>query len=375
MRLDTVTYGPHPKFSYYITYYWEETALNYGNILDDADDSCGFQWQFQKDGTINKVGFYLVEIYGNPDYAFTFVTISGNPTAPLIGKPQLTPTTKAATHYSNSAWQNFDPEVVGSGWTWYDLATPVTVTKGDFAALVITPSGAVVPNAANKIRVNDESPFYNPAAGNFYYYTSWGSDSFEPPAGLQYSDGTIQGFCIISPKWEEYASPEEWGLEFQLPFGATCVGASFGQYPVSTYPDNSPFKVILADSSDGELASLTIDDLDILGAIAGDTVRVGWDTATDPVLDANTTYRLYLKPTSSEPINKWGFQLESETSKSSIPGGTNWKWIERPTPASGWTYLTDHYPLISLELVDLQSGTGGGGGGGTQQNSSYGFIG
>jgi hypothetical protein len=374
MRLDTVTYGPHPKFNYYISYYWESTSLAYGNILDDADDSCGMQWQFQKTGTISGIGFYLTDVQGNPDYAFTFVTISGTPTASLDPKPQLTPSTKVAEHYSNADWQNFHPDVDGVGWTWHDLNTQVNVTKGDFAAFVITPSGAVTPNASNKIRVNDESPFGNQAGGNYWYYTSWGRDDWEPPAGLKYTDGTIQGFCITSPKWEEYVSPVEWGLEFQLPVGATCVGAVFGQYPVDTYPDNSPFKVILADSSDSELASATVDDLDLFGAIDGSNIRLGWDTTTDPVLAADTSYRLYIKPTSSEPVNKWGFQLESEAAKASLPGGTNWKWIERPAPASGWTYKADHYPLISLELVDLQGGTGGSPGGGGEGGAAFGFI-
>ena len=54
-----------------------------------------------------------------------------------------------------------------------------------------------------------------------------------------------------------------------------------------------------------------------------------------------------------------------------MPGGTNWKMIERDTPASGWSYISGGYPWISLLLTDFSGGNGGNGG---QGGGTYGFI-
>ena len=57
-----------------------------------------------------------------------------------------------------------------------------------------------------------------------------------------------------------------------------------------------------------------------------------------------------------------------------MPGGTAWKMIERPSPASGWTYVEAGYPWLSLLLTDLSGGNGNGGNG-EGDGGAYGFIG
>jgi hypothetical protein len=377
MRLDTITYGPHSSVNYYVFYpYNEKGTPGYGYILDDANDSISFGFQFGKTATISAVGLYMVEYEGDPDYAMTFAVVSGSYTTVEDSVPDVNPNTKIANHYSNSQWQDFKPTVVGSGWSWIDLATQVNVTKGEIAALTIIPSGAQVPNSTNKCRINDEGIMHNPYPGQWRFFNNWTHYNWESPAGVKYTDSSIEGFPYTYFPYEEYASPEEWGVEFQLPFSATCVGGIFNMYNVDTgYEINAPFKLILANSSDNELASITITDYDLIEYYSNDNVRMAWDTGTDPELTANTTYRLYLKPTSSELVNKYGIGFNVESDKSVMPGGTNWKWIERSTPASGWTYQPTYYPWLSVILTDIQGGTTPGGNGSGAGNSSYGFIG
>jgi len=374
MRLDGIVYGPHSNINYETNYFYDETSLQYGYPLNDSNDSISWGFQFPKTGTVNSVGIYAVEYLGNPDYVLAFAVVSGNLLTAYDSYPNVNPTTKTIEFYSNSQWQVYEPEVVGSGWNWIDLSTPVSVTKGDIAALTIIPSGAVVPSTSNYVELNNESNYWNPYPGNWRYATGWTYLEWESPAGIKYDDNAIYGYCVISPLWEEFASPAEWGVEFKLPVQATCLGGVLNSYPVGTYPYNCPFKLILADSTDTELASITILDYDLIASYNNYTNHLAWDTSTDPVLEANTIYRLYVKPTSAEPFNKSGVELSEENAKINMIGGTDWKWIERSTPASGWTYQPTYYPHLSVILTDIQAGTGGQGSTG-QTNSSYGFIG
>lgn len=377
MRYDYINYGPHSISNYETFYYYSATNLLYGYPLNDANDSIAWGIAFEKSGTVSGIGFYVVEYLGAPDYVLGMVTVSGNPISAGDPYPNADPnrTSQYPTElFSNSQWEAYHPEVVGSGWVWFDLATQVTVNKGDHAAIVIMPSGSTIPNTSNYVELNDESTYWTTFPGQWRYTTYWSYSTWNNPIAIKYTDNTTQGLQLIGLPWEEFNSPEEWGLEFKLPFQATCLGATFNLYPVDTYPSNSPLKVILSDSSDGELASKTIDDYGLIDNYNNNNTTIVWDTSTDPVLDANTVYRLYLKPTSAEAIDKKGFILENEAAKGDLIGGTDWKWIERNTPASGWTYQPTYYPWISIVITDIQGGTSpsGNGGGG---NASYGFIG
>lgn len=372
-NLEAINYGPHGAYGYYVFYpYNNQGAPEYGITLNDVNDSIGFGFHFRKTATISGVGFHINEYVGTPDYAMTFVTISGDATFATDSVPDVDPNTRVANHYSNAQWQDFKPTVVGSGWNWIDLATPVNVTRGDSAAFVIIPSGATVPSTSHYCKINDEQVFANPYPGTFYYYSTWYHQNDEAVAAIKYTDNTIQGIPVVWYPYETYASPEEWGVEFTLPFTATCVAGVFNLYPDPS-PKNAPFKLILADANDAELASCTITDYDFVDNYSNYNIRLWWDTATDPVLQANTVYRLYLKPTSSQILNKTGVGLELETWKEGLPGGTDWKWIERPSPASGWTYQPTYYPWMSVALTNIQGGTSGTGSGG--DGGSYGFIG
>jgi hypothetical protein len=363
MRTDFILWGPNHW--YHANWFYNETDLSFGYLLDDADDKIAFGFQADRTATISGVGMYIIDIIGSPptDYQLGLTTLSG-----ATGTPFALPTD---TLYSNATWQDFNPLALGSGWSWVDLATPVNVTKGDFFVVQVKP-GATTPDGSNYIEINDESTLWSQAPGIYEYTTIWNRYNWLAPAGIIYTDGTVIGWPIITPVWEEYASPAEWGVEFQLPVQATCIGLSYQLYQSD---NDAPFKFILADSSDVELASITTDTDYIRESDTGSYFCLSWDTPeNDPILSPDTTYRLYLKPTSASTVHKHGFIFVDDAHRAaSMPYGANWKMIERPAPASGWSYTTGGYPWISLLLTDFQGGNGGDGNGG--DGGAFGFIG
>lgn len=362
MRSDFVVYGPNHWYS--ANYYYNETFLNFGQSLNDSDDKVAFGFEIDKTATISGVGMYLIDIIGTPptDYQLGIVTVSGQAGGGL--------SYPSDTLYGGGGWQDFDPIVVGSGWSWTNLDTQVSAVKGDYVALVVKP-GATTPNGSNYVEINDESAWWSRNPGKWRYNASWTRYNFLSPAALRYTDDSFIGIPIVSPNWEEYSSPAEWGLEFQLPIGATCVGLVINQY---IGDNDAPFKAVLADSSDAELASITIDNIDLVGGTGGDYAYISWDSpSSNPVLSADTSYRLFLKPTSASTINKQGITFNEEGDKVSQIGGTNWKWIERANPAASWTYYPTRYPWLSVLLTDLVGGNGGNGGG--EGGAAFGFIG
>ena len=93
MRMDNIVYGPHGRATYEANYFYSETFLTYGHILNDANDSMGFGFQIQKTGVIDQVGMYLIEITGNPNYAMTLTTVSGWAGAAGDSYPDMNPLT------------------------------------------------------------------------------------------------------------------------------------------------------------------------------------------------------------------------------------------------------------------------------------------
>jgi hypothetical protein len=340
MRSDFITYGPqHWGDANY--FYNGDGPHQFGHSLNDSNDAIAFGFQLEKTATISGVGMYLIDIIGSPpDYQLGVVTVSGQ-----SGSGEAYP---SDTLYGGGSWQTFDSVAIGSGWSWINLNDQVSGTRGDHIAVVVKPTGSA-PDTSNYVEINDESTWYSSNPSRWRFNTSWTRYNFMPPAGIKYTDGTFLGIPSVASNYTTFASPAEWGLEFKLPVGATCIGAALSFY-LGTY--DAPLKVILANSSDTELASLT-SDYDQIGGYDGNYTKI---------------------TSSASAIPKQGVTFNEESDKTSQVGGTEWKWIERSTPASGWTYYPTRYPWISLLLTDLQGGGGNGGGGG-QGGGTYGFIG
>ena len=360
MRTDFVVYGP--SHWYYRNYFYQETELAYGFDLNDSDDKMAFGFQMGKDAVISSYGMYIINIVGDcPSYLTGMTTLTGTAGDWDSGYP-------SDDLYNNAAWEDYDPTALGSGWSWVDFETPVNVNRGDFVCLQVKP-GTNPPNNVDFVEINTESTLRTQNPGHWVYNTYWYRYEWIGPAAIKFTDATILGWPIVQPVWEEFNSPAEWGLEFKIPLQAKCIG---GVLSILSYTDDHvPFELILADSNDTELASLSV-TLDDVGHPYGDSyIYVTWNSATDPILAADTTYRLYLKPLTSNVLTKHGFIFADEESKQVMPGGTDWKMIERSTPVSGWSYVENGYPWISLLLTDFQVGSGDA----SEDGGAFGFIG
>lgn len=348
-----IIYGPTNFGDWYL---YNDTFFDYYHRLDDADDKIGFGMTLTEDGTFTEVGFNVIHIIGTPptDYQLGVVTIEyddyydeGLPSDNL---------------YSNATWQNYDPVTVGSGWNWITLDTSIVATAGSKIAIVIKP-GSTVPDASNYVGIMGDNLWYGTYPQMYRYTTYWSTDNGPGQAALKYSDGRFAGYPILDLCSQTTHSPEELGLEFTLPMKATCIGAAV-IHQESYYGIDTPYSLRLTDGND---TILTKDDVTYPSfySYAGDSWPV-YHKWKGVELDANTTYRLILKPTSLQYVMTIGFEMLTESAKEVFPGGTEWKWIYRPTPASGWVATPEKYPWMSLILTNI---------GGSVINNSYGFIG
>ena len=354
MTLSIITYGPTNLgqwYNYDSTYFYDYD-------LNDADDKIGFGFQSFSAGTITEVGFITDNIIGScpEDYQLGIVTLEYDP-AEYTSVP-------TSTLYGGSSWQTFNPYTYGSGWNWITLSSYVTITAGDMMALVIKP-GTVVPDSSNFVSIRDGALWYRYPWGpeKYYFSTSWNDDDGPGQAALKLLDGSFIGFPVLDLASFTLQSPEEWGLEFTLPLNTTCVGTAI-IHQEEAFGTDVPYTVLLTDSNDNTLRSDVVTNSEQYGGgYDSEATRHFWEEIE---LSAGTPYRIVLKPTSAKYVMGVGYELIEEQYKDCFPGGTDWKWIYRPAPTSGWQYLSNKYPWISLILTNL---------GGSVVDNSYGFIG
>lgn len=349
-----IIYGP-TNFGWW--YFYSDVYMNYAHKLDDADDKIGFGMTLTEGGTFTEVGFNTAVIFGAPpdDYQLGVVTVEYD-----AGEDEGVPSNNL---YSNATWQDYDPITVGSGWNWITLDTSIVATAGSKIAIVIKP-GSTAPDGSNYFSILAENLWYGVFPQMYRYNTSWSTDQGPGPAALKYSNGRFAGYPVLDLCSQTTQSPEELGLEFTLPMKATCIGAAVIHLE-SAFGTDTPYSLRLTDGNDTILVK---DDVSIpqIYSYANDE----WPTYHKwggVKLDANTTYRLILKPTSAQYVMTIGYEMLTESAKEVFPGGTDWKWIYRPEPASGWITTPEKYPWMSLILTDI--------GAGSVTNDSYGFIG
>ena len=353
MSFPGIVYGPTNLGDWY---FYSDVYMDYYHKLDDADDKIGYGMTLTENGTITEVGFNVYNIIGNPpdDYQLGVVTVEydayedhGIPSDNL---------------YSNATWQDYDPITVGSGWNWIALSTSIVATAGSKIAIVIKP-GATTPDATNYVGLQGEALWYGEFPELYKYTTSWGTSGGPGTGALKYSDGKLAGYPVLDLCSQTTQSPEELGLEFTLPIKATCIGATV-IHQEEMFGSDTPYSLRLTDSND------VILEQDIVTI----PQTYSWGNDNWPVyhkwggvdLEANTIYRLILKPTSAQYVMTIGFKMVQESDKQVFPGGTDWKWIYRPEPASGWVTTPEKYPWMGLILTNI---------GGSVISNSYGFIG
>jgi hypothetical protein len=356
MSVPIVLYGPTNLGEWYN---YADTFQGYYWKLDDDDDKIAYGFVPLTGGTATEAGIKINNITGNPpEYEMGVVTLEQD------GYGTIEPTN---TLYGGSTWQTFDPAAIGTGWHWITLSSYVTVTAGDRFALVIKP-GTVAPDSSNYVGLDYSDIYYRyPFGPEIFRYssTSWYDDDNPGQAALKYSNGDFTGFPILDLASFTYQYPEEWGLEFNLPMKSKCAGAAIIHQEGAFGQGDTPYEVLLTDTNDNILASDSIEADDMLGGGYDSHATYHFWEGVD--LQPGTSYRIVLKPTSVKYVMGIGFEMIEEQYKNCFPGGTDWKWIYRPAPTSGWQYFSKKYPWVSVILTNI--------GESSLESNSYGFIG
>jgi hypothetical protein len=184
---------------------------------------------------------------------------------------------------------------------------------------------------------------------------TWGVQSILPNVILEFSDGsfgTLQGgFPCSAVGSQAYNSgtaiSDEYALEMTFPGPVGIDGAS------------SDAEMILYDGTT-PLATIAMDGMHTPATSA--RVATG---QTDAVveLQASTTYRLALKPTSANNVTLWYFDVAVAGHLQAHVGGVDWCLTTRVDSGAWAAATTTRRPFLWPNVCAIDDGAGAGGGG------------
>jgi len=331
--------------------------------LDDSNDSIAWSFIIPKTGTITDIGFFISYKSGTPPTYKTGIS----PLTTASGFP-------SPTGYGGSSIENFN--YTSLGWQWVTLSTPASAIAGDSVCVQVYP-GAVAPTVSNRIGIPSntiypDDQYFIPGIQELVTGPSWthqwgGFGYF----AIRYDNGDIYGVPIkrlVKITITTETTPDEVGCKFTLPFDANCIGPSISFDDATN--NNTGLKIILYDSGDAILRSITFLDTDELtqtySALGGYKRELRWSSPVS--LTKDTTYRLTLQNlTSLSGIVMWGVDFFDSNSRSNnlLGGLTDWNGTVR-TDSGAWTdFDTIVYDMgividsISYETTPPSSGAGG----------------
>lgn len=244
------------------------------------------------------------------------------------------------------------------------LSATRTVNHGDPLAVVIEYDGSgrlgsdsiiivsmADPNADNNL---DSGPVVNVAS--WALITSMGLNGVI----LEFDDGTFgtlaSGFpasAIGSDAFNNASNPEIIGLEFQVPFACKCDGAWLGMQAAA----GASFDVQLYDGNT-LMTSSSVSAKNQRIAATGFYYETNWAEQT---LVANHTYRIGLKPTSTNNVTLYNWSVANANHLQALTGGTAWQYNTCHSGTWGSPTATKR-PMAGLRLSAVDDGTGSGGG-------------
>lgn len=252
------------------------------------------------------------------------------------------------------------------------LSANRTVSNGDWLAVVIEfdGSGRLAPDAVNLSCLNLETgstPFSFSAAGAIFKTGgSWaavtnGVNSVVPNLVLEFSDGSFGTLwqavplsSLSSVTYSSSSSPDEYALEFSLPFPCKVDGA----WLVGAISAGANAEVVLYDGT-SVMEAITVD----ANRLMSNTIRRWSNNFTGELtLAANTTYRLALKPTTTTSLALSYIDVSDANHFAALDGGTAMCLATRVNAGAWDAPTTTRRPLMGLYLSSFDDGVGGGGG-------------
>jgi hypothetical protein len=192
-----------------------------------------------------------------------------------------------------------------------------------------------------------------------YNGTSWDKKAETPSFGLGCDDGTWQFMEGVSPftatmqtiSYNSGSAADEIALRFKFPFKTKLGGVRFwtnlaGDADVVLYSGTTALATVSLDNNVRRTTNAVYTNAQF----------------QDYTLDADTVYRVALKPTTGTNIVLNYNNVQSNPIFDIVGGGRELYWSSR-VDAGSWTDTTTRRPFISLNLVAFDSGAGSGAGG------------
>lgn len=319
--------------------YFDSSISNYA--LDDSNDAYAYGLCIPKTGIITDIGFLIYQLAGTPpEYNSGLTTL-----AATTGLPTQTP-------YGGSVITPFTP--VTSGWSWITLNTPASGIMGEYATVHVFPGG-VAPSIANHLKIARNNIHYSYGIWGFprsFQFTTvwsdfdWGYSYF----AIRYDNGDIYGYPVRIPLFIPIANnttPDELGVKFTLPFDVNCTGPCITFYTANA---DVAMDIILYDSNDSILRSISYSDLDLIRTDNADGMRtdIKWSSAI--ALTKDTVYRLVVKPTAATVINLCGLRFNDDNAKDNNMFNYLSRW-DRTERTDGSTWIDTSTDIIGFGII------------------------
>ena len=252
--------------------------------------------------------------------------------------------------------------------TWIEtaaLGSVQAVNHGDLLCVVIEydGSGHLGSDSVVITSISDGNINFNLDSGAMLYISSWAPNTVASNNGviLEFDDGTFGTLSVGYPAtaassdaFNNGSNPEIIGLEFQVPFACKCDGAWLGMQAAA----GASFDVQLYDGN----TLMTSSSVSAKNQRAAATAYYYETIFAEQILVANHTYRIGLRPTTTNNVTLYNFSVSNANHLQAWPGGTSWMYNTFHTSAWGTPTATKR-PLIGLRLSAVDDGTGSGGGG------------
>lgn len=328
-------------------YRWNDGNVGLGNIgtVNADGEEVAMIIQIPKTGNIDAVEWRVgtTTTAGDLDVRLEGVDLTnGLPDGTLI----------AANAEGTHAVQAADDNT----WLRTPLDASIAVTQGDYVAVVLVrpASGTIVINFPEQSDDAWESAFPGTIDN------TGGKDDNAPMIGLEYDDGSypqIIGcvpFAYASESWDSADTPDERALRFSIPFAARMAG--FWTEVAYQSTTLSVIDFVLYNAADAVLFTLT-PDREVNQSEGGRPPRF-YRLTSGIDLDANTVYRLAVKPTTNGA--SWTIRdVLAAASMELADGGTEF-YLSTRTDGGSWTDTTTTRPPLGIYLDQIDSAPTGG---------------
>jgi len=187
-----------------------------------------------------------------------------------------------------------------------------------------------------------------------YDGAAWTKQSRGPVVFFRYSDGSYgKSFDLQhgAHNWSTMnsgSSPNERGAVFQVPTDVRTVGAEW-----LGHDRDGDVVVTLYSESDQVLAQAAMPSALLTGQAAIRRHRVIWDSPV--IVQANTTYRLTIRPTTTTVVRYHWADAPSNAAMDQLPGGRLWYGTRR-TFGGAWTDEPTKRYILGLILEGVAGG-------------------